>query len=61
MWINRICPNCGEKIELLERDLRKNCDLDGNIKIRCPLCFDGIISFSLVTPLTQAEITAKVI
>lgn len=60
-WLSRICRSCGEEISLLEKDIRRNCDTEGNFVVKCPICFKGRLHFSLAIPLTQREILAKVI
>jgi len=60
-WVSRVCPECGEEISLDFVDLRKNCDLEGNLTIRCPICKMGKIKYSVSPPLTQREIMAKAI
>lgn len=58
-WVSRICPECGEEISLDASDLRKNCDLEGILTIRCPKCGKGKIKYNVTPPLTQREVTVK--
>lgn len=58
-WQSRICPKCGEEISLDSEQLRGNCDLEGQLMIRCPVCHEGKLLFRVQPPLTEAEITRK--
>lgn len=46
-WFSRVCQKCGEEISLLGSDLRKNCDDEGNLTIRCPICKQGLVKFTV--------------
>lgn len=56
-WMERVCRKCGKEISLRYSDVRDNCDLEGNLKIRCPSCNEGEITYHI--DLTKAEVTMK--
>ena len=58
-WVSRICPSCGVEISLGASNLRKVCDLDGDLTIRCPKCGNGKIKYTVTPPLSPKEIMAK--
>ncbi len=40
-WVESHCDNCGEKVEFEPTDLRQNCDINGDLVVRCPSCKIG--------------------
>jgi predicted RNA-binding Zn-ribbon protein involved in translation (DUF1610 family) len=58
-WVERVCPQCGTEISLLSTKLRKVCDIDGSLTIKCPKCGAGKIKYSVTPPLTKQEVTVK--
>lgn len=58
-WMERICPECGQEISLHWNDVRQNCDLEGKLVIRCPVCNKGKITYQAEPPLTKEEVTKR--